>query len=195
MTPKLKYSDRHMPPVKETFFLTTPVTPVLKHSRAVQLGKKNYMSAEEDVSGESLIGQLLEAISRTEEWSFLRMLMNEHTPEGMAGGEVAAETPGATNPEKDYREKVNAYRRIGHDDAESLHYQLPREDDGAELCERRRKAHDDAAVAYGTFVESRREISDKAAEYATAHACGYTEALTAIGETLPLVPVLPSRVS
>jgi len=196
MTPKLRYSDRHMGPVRETFFLTTPAVPVVKLSRGVQLmGKKRYDADGE--SGGDLIAQMIEAISQTEEWQFLRKLMNEQ-PGTAAGGEVAAEEttiPAAVDPESEYREKMSAYNRIGQDAAETLHYELPRETDTSELHQRKREAHGEACQAYDTFVESRREIADAAAELAMARSCSYQEALTALGETLPSIRLLPSHVA
>lgn len=199
MTPKLKYSDAHMPPVKQTFFrLTTPVTPIVKMSKSVQLNKKHY--GADDANGETgrdIVARLLESISQTEEWQYIRMLMNEQ-PGTAGGGEVASEEttiPAAVDPEDDYREKMSAYHRLGQPERMPvLSYQKPREVDEAELYQQRREAYNEAAAAYGTFVESRKDIADRAAEYAMAHTCSYTEAIIAIGESMPNIPILTSQV-
>jgi len=202
-TKKLKYGAEHMPAVKPTFFVTGSPRPLSRWEqkrRAMRkpqqpLQKQKHYEAGTDDSGESTsldevtISLLLKAIFNTDEMQFIRKLMAEQNNDA-AGGEVAAEEPVGVDPQATYEEKREAYQRAGRDDGETLHYQQPKPIGPAERYARRQQAHTEAAVAFDHFLDSRKEISERAAEYALANGCSYDAALRGIGESMPDVKLI-----
>lgn len=151
-------------------------------------------SAEEPHSGDriqyqndDLIAQLLEAISNTEEFSYIRKLMAERMPPGYGGGEMGADSTDSNPATAMARQTQSQYARV-RSGGMALHYR--KRDDESVWTEHYQKldsAHQQACSAFDEFNESRKGISDRIANHALRHGLSYDEAAFDIGSPRPNV--------
>ena len=165
--------------VQEVFGLSMPVRPLAKYERDQMPGGGNA----------DLIAQIMEAIGSTAEFQYIRMKMAGEQAPGVAGGEGASDAPSPTMMQG----RLDAMAGHGQPPAAMVEREKydqlgkPGATDGPERYDRRDQAHGAVLASYDDHNESRRAISDRAADYAVRHGCDYDTALAAIGGSRPRV--------
>jgi hypothetical protein len=170
---KIRYGGSNSD-VGEIFMLDTPVQPVLCYEK-------------EDLP--DLAKLILEAIANTAEWQYIRKLMLEAQPAGVAGGEGGSDLAA---PAHTLEVAQAAYQRARDPEAGSLHYS--RTGDAAshqERYARRERAHAEWSAEFARFNESRKGVSERIAAHAMRHGLGYAAAAHDLGLTAPNV-LLPT---